>query len=553
MVENALYFGDNLDILRKYIKDESVDLIYLDPPFNSQANYNILFKESSNAAGGGGGEKSKAQIEAFTDSWTWDSKAQATFEYLTGNNTVPSNVTELIIAIEQFLGKNAMTAYVVMMTIRLLEMYRILKPTGSIYLHCDPTASHYLKIVLDSIFDVRNFKNEIVWRRSFAHGDAKQGAKHFGRCTDSILFYTKTDSATWNPQYTPYSEEALKRDYKYIEEKTERRYRLAPVDGPGGASKGNPFYEFLGVKGYWRFNQEKMQKLYEEGLIVRSSTGKSLSQKMYLDEAKGRPVDNLWDDIHRISPNSSESLGYQTQKPTALLERIISASSNKGDMVLDPFCGCGTAIDASEKLERNWIGIDITHLAINLIKRRIKDKYPTAKFEVVGEPKDLEGAKQLAQSDRYQFEWWALSLIDARPINDKKKGSDRGIDGIIYLFDPRDKTTKSVLVQVKSGHVKSGDIRDFKGTLEREKVKFGVFVTLEEPTKDMKEESIQYGYEKSPLGDESIAKIQILTIKEILDGIKPKVLFVNVSYKKAEHSKKKGRKKEIKKGKNKRL
>ena len=502
---------------------------------------------------GGGGEKSKAQIEAFTDSWTWDSKAQATFEYLTGNNTVPSNVTELIIAIEQFLGKNAMTAYVVMMTIRLLEMYRILKPTGSIYLHCDPTASHYLKIVLDSIFDVRNFKNEIVWRRSFAHGDAKQGAKHFGRCTDSILFYTKTDSATWNPQYTPYSEEALKRDYKYIEEKTERRYRLAPVDGPGGASKGNPFYEFLGVKGYWRFNQEKMQKLYEEGLIVRSSTGKSLSQKMYLDEAKGRPVDNLWDDIHRISPNSSESLGYQTQKPTALLERIISASSNKGDMVLDPFCGCGTAIDASEKLERNWIGIDITHLAINLIKRRIKDKYPTAKFEVVGEPKDLEGAKQLAQSDRYQFEWWALSLIDARPINDKKKGSDRGIDGIIYLFDPRDKTTKSVLVQVKSGHVKSGDIRDFKGTLEREKVKFGVFVTLEEPTKDMKEESIQYGYEKSPLGDESIAKIQILTIKEILDGIKPKVLFVNVSYKKAEHSKKKGRKKEIKKGKNKRL
>ncbi|HUY70166.1 MAG TPA: DNA methyltransferase [Candidatus Baltobacteraceae bacterium] len=462
-------------------------------------------------------------------------------------------MTELIIAIEQFLGKNAMTAYVVMMTIRLLEMYRILKPTGSIYLHCDPTASHYLKIVLDSIFDVRNFKNEIVWRRSFAHGDAKQGAKHFGRCTDSILFYTKTDSATWNPQYTPYSEEALKRDYKYIEEKTERRYRLAPVDGPGGASKGNPFYEFLGVKGYWRFNQEKMQKLYEEGLIVRSSTGKSLSQKMYLDEAKGRPVDNLWDDIHRISPNSSESLGYQTQKPTALLERIISASSNKGDMVLDPFCGCGTAIDASEKLERNWIGIDITHLAINLIKRRIKDKYPTAKFEVVGEPKDLEGAKQLAQSDRYQFEWWALSLIDARPINDKKKGSDRGIDGIIYLFDPRDKTTKSVLVQVKSGHVKSGDIRDFKGTLEREKVKFGVFVTLEEPTKDMKEESIQYGYEKSPLGDESIAKIQILTIKEILDGIKPKVLFVNVSYKKAEHSKKKGRKKEIKKGKNKRL
>ncbi len=547
-MENILYYGDNLDVLRKYIKDESIDLIYLDPPFNSQANYNVLFKEVS-------GELSKSQIEAFTDFWTWDQKTQEIFEYLTTNKVVPANITELILAMEHFLGKNAMSAYIVMMAVRLVELHRVLKPTGSLYLHCDTTASHYLKLVLDSIFDVKNFRNEIIWRRSFAHGDAKQGAAHFGRCTDSILFYVKADSATWNPQYTPYTEEALARDYKYIEEDTGRRYRLAPVDRPGGASKGNPYYEFLRVQGYWRFSKEKMQKLYEEGKIVRSSTGKSLSQKMYLDEAKGRPVDNLWDDINRISPTSSESLGYQTQKPIALLERIINSSSNEGDIVLDPFCGCGTAIDAAQHLKRRWIGIDITHLAINLIKRRLHDKYPDMKFEVIGEPKDLESAKDLAQNDRYQFEWWALSLVDARPINDKKKGSDRGIDGIIYLRDPNTRTTKTVLVQVKSGHVKSGDIRDFKGTLERERAKFGIFVTLEEPTKDMKEEALTYGSEESPLNNERVPRIQSLTIKELLEGGKPKVLFVNISYKKAEKNKTKKQKKPIikKSGRNKRL
>ena len=290
---DTLYFGDNLDILRKYFPNECIDLIYLDPPFNSKADYNILFKEKS-------GEESVAQIQAFSDFWHWDKSAERTYIEIQEDPSLRDMIQFLL----AHLGRNDMMAYLVMMTIRLRELHRVLKPTGSIFLHCDQTASHYLKIILDKIFGLRNFRNEIVWRRSFSHGDAKQGAKHFGRCTDSLLFYVKTDSATWNPQYTPYSTKALKRDYKHIEEKTGRVYRLAPVDGPGGASKGNPYYEFLGVKGYWRFSKKRMQKLYEEGKIVRSSTGKSLSQKMYLNEAKGRPVDNLWDDINRISPRS---------------------------------------------------------------------------------------------------------------------------------------------------------------------------------------------------------------------------------------------------------
>lgn len=304
-----------------------------------------------------------------------------------------------------------------------------------------------------------------------------------------------------------------------------------------------------------------MTEAYNNGLVVQTRVGGVPALKRYLDEQEGTPVGDIWTDILPVQSQANEGLGYPTQKPVALLRRIIAASSNPEDVILDPFCGCGTTIDAVEKINietgsnRKWIGIDVTHLAINLIKRRIRDKYPSARFDVIGEPKDLEGAKQLALNDRYQFEWWALSLIDARPINDKKKGSDRGIDGIIYLLDPNSQTTKTVLVQVKSGHVNSSHIRDFKGTLERERAKFGIFITLEEPTKDMKEEVLTYGFEESPIGHEQIPKIQILTIKDLLDGVKPKVLFVNISYKKAEKDKdKKGRPITLRKhGKNKKL
>jgi adenine specific DNA methylase Mod len=367
MKTNVLYYGDNLEILRKYIPDKSVDLIYLDPPFNSKATYNVLFKEPT-------GELSEAQITAFEDTWHWGNESEKTFQEII--TSAPINVAEMITAFRNFIHQNDMMAYLVMMCIRLLELKRVLKDTGSIYLHCDSSASHYLRTLMDAIFEPKNFRNEIIWKRSFAHGDTGQGAKHFGRITDAILFYVKSDSATWIPQYKQYSDEALERDYKYVELETDKRYRLAPVDGPGGASKGNPYYEFMGVTGYWRYSKTKMQQLYDEGRIVVSSTGKSLSQKIYLDEAKGTPVINLWDDINRISPTSRERLGYPTQKPEALLERIILASSKKGDVILDPFCGCGTAIVAAQKLHRKWMGIDITHLAISTMKWRLKKVFP---------------------------------------------------------------------------------------------------------------------------------------------------------------------------------
>jgi site-specific DNA-methyltransferase (adenine-specific) len=521
-MENTLYYGDNLEVLRKHIKSDSIDLIYLDPPFNSQATYNILFKETSTDAVGGGYEKSKAQIQAFTDSWTWDTEAQKQFEYLTTNKEVQAKITDLIIALEHLLGKNSMSAYLVMMTVRLIEMRRVLKPTGSLYLHCDPTASHYLKLVLDSIFGEQNFRNEIIWHygQRMMHNNKIWNAKH-----DTIFFYAKTNETKLNITTMPWTREEI----------VKARARKIQVDENGK--------EFI-----WD---------------NRSISHGIPPKKQYIEDIieKGKAIDDVWN-IPIILSTSKERLGYPTQKPIALLERIILASSDANSIILDPFCGCGTTIDAVEKVNaethsnRKWIGIDITHLAINLIKRRIADKYhklPNVDFEVIGEPKDLKGAEDLAQNDRYQFEWWALSLVDARPINDKKKGSDRGIDGIIYLLDPNSQTTKTVLVQVKSGHVKSGDIRDFKGTLEREKAKFGIFITLEEPTKDMKEEAITYGFEEAPISHEQIQKIQILTIKELLDGVRPKVLFVNISYKKAEKNKEKKPAKVKKQGKYKKL
>ncbi len=508
VAENRLYYGDNLEILKRYIKDESVDLIYLDPPFKSQQDYNVLFAEKDGSA-------AAAQIKAFEDTWQWDQAASAAYAEVV---TSGGRVAEVMRAFRAFLGSSDMLAYLSMMAPRLIELRRVLKPTGSIYLHCDPTASHYLKMLMDAVFDVRNFRNEIVWRRSFTHGDAKQGAKHFGRCTDSLLFYVKTDTATWNPPYTPYSDEALRRDYKYTEEETRRRYRLAPVDGPGGASKGNPYYEFLGVKGYWRFTRERMQKLYQEGRIVRSSTGKSLSQKMYRDEAKGRPVDNLWDDINRISPTSSERLGYPTQKPEALLERIIRASSNEGDLVLDPFCGCGTTISVAQRLKRRWIGIDITHLAITLMRHRLSDAFgDSIGYTVVGEPVSLPDAENLAQTDPYQFQWWALGLVSARPV-EQKKGSDKGIDGKLYFFvEPGE--AEQIVFSVKAGNVTSAHVRDLHGVVERENAAIGVLISLNEPTQQMRSEAADAGfYVSRELGNPKYPRIQLLTVGELLNG-----------------------------------
>jgi site-specific DNA-methyltransferase (adenine-specific) len=516
ITENTLYYGDNLIILREHIPSESVDLIYLDPPFNSSRNYNVLFKDEH-------GTESEAQITAFEDTWHWNLAAeQAYAELLT---EVSDHVAKMVESLRDFIGTNQMMAYLVMMATRLVELHRVLKPTGSLYLHCDPTASHYLKIILDTIFGPRNFRNEIIWQRTSSHNDShKWGAVH-----DTLFFYSKSDSFTWNEVF-------IEHDPKYIADfythKDERGiYRLDHIIR--SASMGprpNLAYEY---KGYtpewgWRVTRDKLEVLDAEDRIQWSSSGRPYL-KRYLHEQKGTPIKSVITDISPLSAQSAEKLGYPTQKPLALLERIIQASSNPDSVILDPFCGCGTSIASAQKLGRKWIGIDITHLSIALQKYRMEAMFPGIMVKVVGEPKDIGAARQLATEDRYQFQWWSLSLIRARPLGGQegsregKKGSDKGIDGVIAFIDDNTGKAKRVLVQVKSGHVKSGDIRDLKGTLQRENAAIGVFITLEKPSQDMTTEAVSAGFYHSPGWNKNFPRIQIVTIEELLHNAEVKM------------------------------
>jgi adenine specific DNA methylase Mod len=513
---NKLYYGDNLAVLRESIKDESVDLIYLDPPFNSNANYNVLFKSPS-------GEQSHAQIEAFEDTWCWNQEAENAFdEVMQGKNT---DVAEMLRSMRTFLRENDMMAYLTMMTVRLVELHRVLKDTGSIYLHCDPTASHYLKIILDAVFGKANYRNEIIWKRGAPKNNAKQGSKHFGRTSDTIFFYTKNKDYTFNHQYEEYSQQEIKSKFKYKDDVD--YFCLHPLDGPGGEQKGNPVYELLGVTRSWRYSKNNMDSLLAAGKIYQAKAGNVPMKKFYLHESKGVEFQNVWTDLTNLRGNSSEYLGYPTQKPLSLLERIVQASSNEGDVVLDPFCGCGTAVHAAEKLGRKWIGIDITNLAISLIEKRLKDAFPQIKFEVHGTPKDFEGAKALADADKYQFQWWAVSLVSAVPFGGRKKGADGGIDGHIY-FKPDGKNTEKAVVSVKGGNnVSVSMIRDLAHVVEREKAKIGVFITLAEPTEPMRKEAIKEGYYETGFG--KYPKIQIITIQDLFDGKQPNIPLVDPS------------------------
>ena len=510
---NTLYYGDNLAVLRDHVRDDSVDLVYLDPPFNSNASYNVLFREKS-------GEESPAQIRAFTDTWEWTQEAQRTYENeIMLNPATPTNVKEMVSAFRGFIGSNAMMAYLVMMAPRLVELRRVLKPTGSIYLHCDPTASHYLKLLMDAVFGKENFRTEIIWKRTSAHSDTRQGREQHGRIHDVLLFYTKGNSWQWNPIYTAYDEEYVKKFYKYVEPETGRRYRLGDITGPGGAAKGNPHYEVMGVTRYWRYSQQRMQQLIDEGRIVQAKPGAVPSYKRYLDEMPGTSLQDLWNDIGPIPSLASERLGYPTQKPIALLERIIGASSNEGDVVLDPFCGCGTAVAAAQKLNRQWLGIDITHLAVALMKNRLKTAFnldPGPDYHVVGEPQDVGSARALAEQDRFQFQFWAMSLLEAYPREQGKKGADRGIDGVVYFIDGPKRTPHKAIVQVKSGKVSSHDVRDLKGTVEREQAALGLFITLEEPTREMRTEAVSAGFYRSDIWQRDYPKLQLRTIAELL-------------------------------------
>ncbi|MBN2301007.1 MAG: restriction endonuclease [Lentisphaerae bacterium] len=562
--EQQLFYGDNLKILRDYIASESVDLIYLDPPFNSNRSYNVLFKEES-------GQESESQLTAFEDTWHWDMTAESTYhELITG--TIPE-VSTMIGALREFIGTNQMMAYLVMMTARLLELHRVLKSTGSLYLHCDPTASHYLKIALDTIFGVENFRNEFVWKRSSAHSDTKQGAKQAGRIHDVIFFYTKSQTWTWNPIYTEYDDNYVQQNYRYIDPINGRKFRVDNLTAakPGGDTSyewrvkrkmsgitgweadvtqeyttPKDGWEYKGIppykKRFWAYSQENMREFARQDRLYYSESGMP-NYKRYLDEMPGVPLQDLWTDISPISAQAAERLGYPTQKPVALLERIVQASSHEGDCVLDPFCGCGTTIHAAQKLNRHWIGIDITHLAIALQKYRLKDAFNLVEgsdYHVIGEPESLSSAKQLAQDDRYQFQWWALSLIQAQPVGGEagskkgKKGKDRGIDGMITFLDDARAKPKRLIVQVKSGKVKSGDIRDLVGTIERENAPIGVFITLESPSKDMKKEAASAGFYHSPNWNKDYPRIQILTVEELLAGATVQMPPTANTYKKAQ-------------------
>jgi len=504
MKTNVLYFGDNLEILRnrEYFPDECVDLIYLDPPFNSKKDYNILFKENS-------GTESEAQIKAFTDTWHWTQSAENTYHDIVVNG--PLNVGKLIGALHDAIGHNDVTAYLVMMTARLIELHRVLKPTGSLYLHCDPTASHYLKLVLDQIFGPANFKNEIIWKRTAAHSSSRR----YGPIHQIVFFYSKSDKYIWNKLYGAYDESYIDNFYHNVD-KDGRRYQLVDFSAPGDRTGTKAHYEWHGrfppTGRHWAFTKDIMEGFETEKRIIYTKQG-TPRLKQFLDEMPGVVQQDLWTDIKPISSQASERLGYDTQKPLSLLERIIQASSNEGDIVLDPFCGCGTALIAAQKLKRHWIGIDITHLAINLMRNRLKDTF-SIKSEVIGEPVDLAGAKALAHEDRYQFQYWACGLIGARPLGEKKKGADKGIDGVIQFIDSPDGSVRRAIVQVKSGHVGVNAIRELKAVAANEAI--GVFITLEPPTEPMKVEAIDAGFYHSPVWNKDYPKIQILTIEELL-------------------------------------
>lgn len=495
---NRLFFGDNLEVLKR-IESWSVDLVYLDPPFNSKETYNVLYRSPI------GGD---AQVRAFDDTWSWEDGASKALASLSKDDIDAFNVLESMM---RFLGTSDIMAYLAMMAVRLVELKRVLKPNGSMYLHCDPTACHYLKVLLDAIFGGNGFVNHITWKRSHAHSDGAQGSRHFGRISDTILFYARSPSRTWNVQYTPYSQEYIDRDYRRVDH-SGRRYRLDNIQGPGGAAKGNPFYEVMGVSRHWRYSQERMAKLVTEGRIIQTRPGAVPQIIRYLDEMPGVPAQEIWTDIPIINNRSKEMLGYPTQKPLALLERIIQTSSNKGDVVLDPFCGCGTAIEASERLDRQWIGIDVAYPAIQVIQDRLK-RLPAAKYELTGIPYDELSARMLAEQDPFTFQQWAVGRCRGRSGG---KGADKGIDGVIVFQTARASYGRAV-VSVKAGkHINPGMVRDLVGVTHRENADAGIFVCLNEPTREMRTEAHSAGRVQLPGGDRP--KIQIVTVKDLIAG-----------------------------------
>jgi site-specific DNA-methyltransferase (adenine-specific) len=514
---NVLYYGDNLDILRDYIPSGSVDLVYLDPPFNSNRDYNVIFKDES-------GRNSDAQLLAFEDTWHWGPSAEDAYAYLTNSSlhrgAVPTAVSEVISALRGAIGTNQMTAYLVEMAVRLVELRRVLKETGALYLHCDQTASHYLKLVLDGVFGPQNFRNSIIWKRKAGRGETNNAAIRFGVSHDELLFYAKSRATPLVRQYRKSNADYISSKFTHRDDDG-RRYRLDNLTSP--SPRPNLYYEYKGhlpPSNGWAVSRARMEQMDAEGrLHIPEDPTKRIQRKRYLDELEGETVDSLWDDIPPVNSQAHERLGWPTQKPVALLERVIGSSSKPGDVVLDPFCGCGTALVAAERLGRKWVGIDVTYLSIAVMRARLKDSFGLDDVPVIGQPTEVEGARRLAESPdgRYQFQWWALGLIDAQPLGGvEKKGADRGIDGVITFTDAGG-ALHTTLVSVKSGRVSSSMVRDLRGTMEREKAAIGLFITLEEPTDAMRREAAVAGVFHSPLWNRDYPRLQLLSIADLLE------------------------------------
>lgn len=545
---NLLYYGDNLDVLRRHVKDESVDLVYLDPPFKSNQDYNVLFAEH--------GTRSAAQIKAFEDTWRWDQVAAAAYEETV---EMGGTVSQAMRAFRTFLGENDVLAYLAMMAPRLVELRRVLKPTGSIFLHCDPTAGHYLKMLMDAVFGPTNFRNEIVWRRT----GSNSAARRFGPLHQTIFYYRKSVQAPYYRVFAPYTRGYVE-DY-FTEQDGRGRYRPVLLTGPGvrHGDSGKPWrkYDPTSSGRHWqpatyiyeKYRKltgddlanypliERLEKLDAAGLIhwAKKAGGGVPNYRYYLADAPGVALQDIWayqpgtegavyghpeegidEDVKWLGAKDRERLGYPTQKPEGLLERIVRSSSREGDVILDPFCGCGTTVAVAERLRRRWIGIDITHLAINLIRHRLQDAYGVKiaeAYQVIGEPTTLDDAEELAKTDSYQFQWWALGLVGARPV-EEKKGADRGIDGRIYFHDEAGGKTKQIILSVKAGATGVSHIRDLRGVIEREQAEIGVLLTMREPTQPMRAEATGAGYYTSPGWNTKHPRVQLLTVEQLLAG-----------------------------------
>lgn len=509
---NRLYYGDNLDVLKQHVQAGTADLVYLDPPFNSNRSYNVIFNRSDTVP-----DADAAQIQAFDDTWRWTPVTDQQYaEYVGGS--LPNEVADALTAMHTLLGENDAMAYLVNMAPRLVELHRALKPNGVIVLHCDPTMSHYLKVLLDTIYGAGHFVNEVIWQRTTAHNRTTR----FGPVHDVLLVYSNSSTWTWNPIYTPYTQQYIEGTYRNIEAETGRRYSTEKLT----ASNPGTRYEWNGVwpsgNQYWGVSEDTMRRLDAEGRIYYSRTG--LPRLInYLDEMPGRLAQDVWTDISPIGAQAAERLGYPTQKPVALMERVLTAFSNPGDLILDPFCGCGTTVDAAQKLGRSWIGIDITYLSIDLIEKRLIHTFgpdiPNT-YEVLGIPRDKAGALALFSRSPFDFERWAVSLLNGQP-NQKQVG-DRGIDGVArFPIDARS-TFGRILISIKGGRqLNPSMVRDLGGTVATQRAEMGVLVTNSPPTRGMIDEANHAGTYRHPHYAESFPRIQLVTVDQLLAGVKP--------------------------------